>query len=127
MFEDLPAVFLIGRDLEASKKFYSETLGLEDTSTAEDHIRYRIGSVSLVVHAPISDEEMRDWNLEPLKEPRGSGVILTLQPKNVDEAYQLLLNKGADILFPPRNAPWGARLFMLRDPNGFLIEVSRGV
>ncbi len=127
MFEGLPTIFLIGRDLGASKKFYSETLGLTEISSTEDHIRYKVGEVSLVIHAPIPDEEMRAWNLDPLTEPRGSGVILTLQPENVDETHESLLSQGADILFPPRDAPWGVRLFILRDPNGFLIEVSRPI
>lgn len=127
MFEGLTAVFLICRDLEVSRNFYSETLGLRETSAAADHVRYETGSASLVIHAPIPDDEMRAWNLEPVTEPRGSGVVLTLRAADVDEAHGTLSRKGADILFPPRDASWGVRLFMVRDPNGFLIEVSRPV
>ncbi|MEK6712201.1 MAG: VOC family protein [Nitrospinota bacterium] len=125
MFESLSAVFLIGRDLAASRRFYTGILRLEEASVQPDHVRYRLGETSLVVHAPIADAEMRAWNLEPLREPRGSGVVLTLRPADVDAAYKELKDKGADILFPPRDAPWGVRLFMVRDPDGFLIEVSR--
>ena len=85
----------------------------------------RPGGTSLVIHAPIPDEEMRKWNLEPLREPRGSGVVVTLTPENVDHAHDALIKKGADVIFPPRDAPWGVRMFMLKDPNGFLIEVSK--
>lgn len=124
LFRALPAVFLITKDYEASLRFYGETLGLKEASRAKDHVRYALGGVSLVVHAPIPDAEMRRWGLEPLCEPRGSGVVLTLAPGDVDEAYDALLARGAEVLFAPRNAPWGARMFMLKDPNGFLIEVS---
>lgn len=125
MFEALSTVFLIGRDLAASRRFYTEILRLEEVSVQPDHVRYRVGEVFLVVHAPIADEEMRAWKLEPLREPRGSGVVLTLRPADVDAAHAELRGRGAEILFPPRDAPWGVRLFMVRDPDGFLIEVSR--
>lgn len=125
MFEGLTTIFLIGTDFAASRRFYSETLGLEEVSAAPDHVRYRAGEVFLVVHAPIPDEEMRAWNLAPLREPRGSGVVLTLRPADVDAAHEALRARGAEILCPPRDAPWGVRLFMVRDPSGFLIEVSR--
>lgn len=125
MFESLPAVFLITKDYEASCRFYTETLELKEASRTKDHVRYDLGGTSLIIHAPISDEEMRKWNLEPLAEPRGSGVVVTLNPKDVDRAHDALLEKGAEVIFPPRDAPWGVRMFMLKDPNGFLIEVSK--
>lgn len=127
MFEGLQTIFLICRNLEISRKFYSDTLGLKETSVKADHIRYEAGTVSLVIHTPISDNEMRTWNLDPISEPRGSGLILALQAVDVDEAHANLVGKGADILSPPRDAPWGVRMFLMRDPNGFLIEVSRPV
>ena len=125
MFESLPAVFLITKDYEASCRFYTETLELKEASRTKDHVRYDLGGTSLVIHAPIADEEMHKWNLEPLREPRGSGVVVTLNPKDVDRAYDTLIAKGAEVIFPPRDAPWGVRMFMLKDPNGFLIEVSK--
>ena len=127
MFEKLSTVFLIGRNLKASRKFYTESLGLKEASATADHIRYDVGGVALVIHAPISDEEMRAWNLEPVREPLGAGVVVTLQAKDVDATHKELTLRGADIVFPPRDAPWGVRFFMLRDPDGFLIEVSRPI
>jgi catechol 2,3-dioxygenase-like lactoylglutathione lyase family enzyme len=127
MFEKLSTVFLIGRNLDTSRKFYTETLGLKEASVTADHVRYDVGGVFLVVHAPIPDEEMRAWNLDPLREPLGAGVVVTLRAKDVDAAHEELSRRGADIVFPPRDASWGVRLFMLRDPDGFLIEVSRPI
>lgn len=125
MFEALSTVFLIGRDLAASRRFYTEILRLEEASVQRDHVRYRVGEAFLVLHAPIADAEMRAWGLDPLREPRGSGVVLTLRAQDVDAAYRELSARGAEVLFPPRDAPWGVRMFMVRDPDGFLLEVSR--
>ena len=125
MFESLPAVFLIAKDYAASRRFYTETLGLKEARAAKDHVRYDLGGTALIIHAPIPDAEMRRWNLDPLREPRGAGVVLTLTPADVDRAHAVLIEREAEVMFPPRDAPWGVRMFMLKDPNGFLIEVSR--
>ena len=125
MFEALSTVFLIVSDLEASRKFYTDTLGLMEASAAGDHVRYEIGGASLVVHGPIPDDEMRAWNLEPVGEPRGSGVVITLRAGDVDAAHAAISEKGAEVLSPPRDASWGVRLFIVRDPDGYLIEISR--
>lgn len=127
MLEGLKNVFLISRDMEISRKFYSEILTLREASAGKDHIRYETGAASLVLHAPIPDEEMRKWGLDPISEPRGSGVVLTLQATDVDEAHAALLAAGADILSAPREVPWGTRQFIVRDPNGFLIEISQPI
>ena len=119
LFEALPAVFLITKDYEASLRFYAETLGLREASRARDHARFALKGVSLVIHAPIPDEEMRRWGLEPLREPRGSGVVLTLAPDDVDRAHEALLEKGAEVLFPPRNAPWASACSCSRTRTGF--------
>ncbi|MFP6889653.1 MAG: VOC family protein, partial [Nitrospinota bacterium] len=97
MFEKLSTVFLIGRNLDTSRKFYTETLGLKEASVTADHVRYDVGGVFLVVHAPIPDEEMRAWNLDPLREPLGAGVVVTLRAKDVDAAHEELSRRGADI------------------------------
>ena len=55
---------------------------------------------------------------------RGSGVILTMVPENLEDTYQKILKKEAKILFPPKDVSWGYRIFMIEDPNGFVIEIS---
>ena len=125
MIEDLPSLFLISRDLEESRRFYTDTLGLKEESAGSGQVCYKVGDLQLIVHAPIPAEEMRAWGLEPVRDPRGAGVVITLRPADVDAAFTEISAKGGDTLFPPRDAPWGVRMFMVRDPSGFLIEISR--
>ena len=67
---------------------------------------------------------MKEWNLSPVIKERGSGVILTMVPENLEDTYQKILKKEAKILFPPKDVSWGYRIFMIEDPNGFVIEIS---
>jgi uncharacterized glyoxalase superfamily protein PhnB len=43
----------------------------------------------------------------------------------MDAAFTEISAKGGGTLFPPRDAPWGVWMFMVRDPCGFLIEIGR--
>ena len=68
---------------------------------------------------------MKKWNLKPVINERGSGVILTLIPEDLEDAYKKMLKNNVKILFPPKDVSWGYRIFMVEDPNGFVIEISQ--
>tara|TARA_Y100000590_G_C15734775_1_gene1018180 strand:- start:2858 stop:3247 length:390 start_codon:yes stop_codon:yes gene_type:complete len=124
MFKSISNIFLICKDLEKSRKFYSDILELKEKKRERDFIKYEIGENCLVIHAPIKDETMEEWNLKPVNKDRGSGVILTLVPENLENTYQKILKNKGKILFPPKDVSWGYRIFMIEDPNGFIIEIS---
>ena len=125
MFKSISNIFLICRNLEKSRNFYSNFLELKKKKKEKDFIEYKIGGNNLVIHAPIKDEEMKKWNLKPVINERGSGVILTLIPEDLEDAYKKMLKNNVKILFPPKDVSWGYRIFMVEDPNGFVIEISQ--
>ncbi len=45
------------------------------------------------------------------------------EPEDVDEAYRLLLERGAAGTAPPRDMPWGQRTALFADPEGNIHEV----
>ena len=124
MFKSISNIFLICKNLEKSRKFYSDILELKEKKKESDFIEYEIGGNCLVIHAPIKDKIMKEWNLSPVIKERGSGVILTMVPENLEDTYQKIIKKEAKILFPPKDVSWGYRIFMIEDPNGFVIEIS---
>ena len=125
MFKSISNIFLICKDLERSRNFYSSYLELKEKKKEKDFIEYEIGSNCLVIHAPIKNDVMEAWNLKPVHNERGSGFILTLVPDNLEDTYRRISKKDVKILFPPKDVPWGYRIFMLEDPDGFVIEVSQ--
>ena len=125
MFKSISNIFLICRNLEKSRNFYSNFLELKEKKKEQDFIEYKVGGINLVIHAPIKDEEMEKWNLKPVINERGSGVILTLVPENLEDAYKKILQNNVKILFPPKDVSWGYRIFMVEDPDGFVIEISQ--
>lgn len=53
----------------------------------------------------------------------GLGLILTLQVADAARAYEELKDKGAPIVYPLTDEPWGQRRFQLQDPSGLILDV----
>ncbi|MEW2128968.1 VOC family protein [Streptomyces sp. NPDC005435] len=48
---------------------------------------------------------------------------LSVEVDDVDAAYATLRARGAEILHPLQDEPWGVRRFFVRDPNGKVVNV----
>ena len=114
---------LIVRDLEASSKFYQETLGFKHIFTmpgpggkpALVHLRW-LKYADLLIALP------RDGQAIP--EPRGAGVSLSFQmlerfEGSVDALVEQAQAKGAHILSGPLDQPWNVREMTVLDPDGY--------
>ncbi|MEV7614131.1 glyoxalase superfamily protein [Streptomyces sp. NPDC089799] len=55
--------------------------------------------------------------------PPGPGLRLWLQVEDVHEAHRELLARGAEVLRPPRQEPWGLIEMWIADPDGVRIAV----
>ncbi|MEU8775423.1 VOC family protein [Streptomyces sp. NPDC048606] len=48
---------------------------------------------------------------------------LSVEVDDVDAAYALMRERGAEIVHPLRDEEWGVRRFFVRDPSGRVINV----
>ncbi|GAA3128689.1 VOC family protein [Streptosporangium carneum] len=48
---------------------------------------------------------------------------LSVEVDDVDAAYAVMRDGGAEIVFPPRDEEWGVRRFFVRDPGGRVVNV----
>ena len=48
-------------------------------------------------------------------------------PAGVDRLYELALQNGMIVTYPPTDEPWGVREFHLRHPDGHMFRVSAGL
>jgi len=107
--------FLYTHDLEATARFYQDTLGLQ---LALDQGDCRIYHVSPGGYLGFCQRE--DTPKEPV------GVILTLVTPEVDEWYRYLSDQGVTFDKPPTlNPKYSIYHCFLRDPNSYLIEIQR--
>lgn len=107
--------FLYSKDLEETRVFYEEVLGL---SLVLDQ------GVCLIFYAAVGAYLGFCQHLQEAKTP--SGVILTLVTDEVESWYEYLEQQGLLIDEPPSyNEKFNILHFFLRDPNGYLIEFQR--
>ncbi|MGD1995794.1 MAG: VOC family protein [Anaerolineae bacterium] len=107
--------FLHTRDLAGTAHFYEEVLGL---SLALDQGDCRIYRVCGGAHIGFCKREEIPEST--------TGIILTLVTPEVDTWHQHLKEQGVTFEKPPTlNDKYGIYHCLLRDPNGYLIEIQR--
>jgi len=125
MNQHLHLVTLGVRDLERSRKFYTETLGWEPASASnEDVVFIQAGGV---VFGLYPREKLAE---DALTSPEGSGFASVTMAYNarseaeVDEIIRDLEAKGVKIAKQPQKVFWGGYSSYFVDPDGFHWEVA---
>ncbi len=113
------------RNVEASKKFYMETLGWTPSSSSNNEITFfQAGGVVLSLY---QREKLAE---DALVDPEGDGFAgFTLaynarSEAEVDEIVRDLKSKGVKILKEPEKAFWGGYSSYFADPDGNCWEVA---
>ena len=125
MVTGLSHVFLLVSDLARSIHFYGQLLDREPASQDTRHARFDLGQVSLTIHEDLAPGEVLAWKVDPVPERRGWGVYLTFPTDDLERAHKKLAGIGAKILTTPRRTSWGTRMFLVKDPDGYLLELSQ--
>ena len=74
-----------------------------------------------VVHLLINqDNGAKGWDRK-----KGEGISLTLTTaQDVDAIAGRIKARGGTLESEPADMPWGARIFRVRDPDGFILAIS---
>lgn len=54
-------------------------------------------------------------------DPAAPGI--SVEVEDVDAVHAAAVERGAEIVYPLRDEPWGVRRFMLREPSGTTVNV----
>lgn len=110
------------RDLAASATWYCDALGFSVEHRHERNgtligIRLRAGAACILL--------TRDDGAQGLDRVKGAGFSLQITtPQDIDALADRARRSGATLDTEPMTAPHGARIFRLRDPDGFRFTVS---
>jgi predicted enzyme related to lactoylglutathione lyase len=111
MIQGLDLLFLEVNSLEESIAFYEGVLGMEvesvNASAEPPMAKLRAGGLKITLAQ----------HLETMLR-RGRGVHFFIGVSDVDEYYDQLSERGADIL-PPVDEGWGGRFITLEDPDKY--------
>jgi len=102
------------RQMEASRKFYSEIIGLKAAMDME-------WIVTLV--SPDNPTAQISLVLANEDQLRQQGMSLTIEVADVDAVYSKVLKNDISIIYPMTDEPWGVRRFHIADPNGVVLNI----
>jgi len=102
---------LSSESIADSVDFYREVFGLD---VVMDH-----GWIATVA------DPTRSLQLSVMTHEETAAVVpdVSLEVDDVDAAHAVAVERGAEIVHPLTDEPWGVRRFFLRDPDGHVINV----
>jgi predicted enzyme related to lactoylglutathione lyase len=99
-------------DIEASKRFYMDFLGLRIEEFNMNWVaRFTSPDTEAVVQLVTHDETAPDM------------PVVSVLTGDIDVAYDEALRLGYDIIYPLTTEPWGVRRFFVRDPDGNVLNI----
>jgi catechol 2,3-dioxygenase-like lactoylglutathione lyase family enzyme len=116
--------FIVSRNVERSRRFYTEVLGGEAVLTGDPTIvALANGWVTIsVAGGPTDDKPM--VTLQPPSDPDHVSSFLNIRVADIGAIYKQWSARGAKFLTPPIDRGSEIRCYM-RDPDGHLIEVGQ--
>lgn len=115
----VPALYV--EDLESSKSFYCDLLGLKPAFEADWIVQLADPdnkAVALIL-------QPRTHDLVPAafqRPPQGSSIVFVVP--DCDTLYSKAQSMGLKIIQAPKNECYGQRRFLTLDPDGMLIDIS---
>ena len=114
---------IITSELAASRDFYVTHFGFTAVYEAEWYIHLKNGEIELGLMAPGLEKQPACYH----KPYSGDGIWLSWEVDDVDAEYERLQAAGVAALEPPQDRPWGERQFVVRDPNGFALNIAKSI
>jgi uncharacterized glyoxalase superfamily protein PhnB len=117
----LSASLTVG-DLQASRAWYETVLGFEVDRLHEREgqliaVSLRAGEVRILLG--------QDDGAKGVDRQKGEGMsLLITTEQSVDSIAARIRANGGELDTEPTDTPWGARIFRVRDPDGFRLTFS---
>jgi catechol 2,3-dioxygenase-like lactoylglutathione lyase family enzyme len=102
-----------GEQIEASRDFYVEVLGMR--VAMEDPV--------LDLQSPDDPAAEIIIGAQEMQEAQPSFGVDVGEPRAVDAAHAEAVRRGLRVVYPLTNEPWGVRRFFVEDPGGTVINV----
>lgn len=119
-------IVLACKDLEKAVEFYKEMLGFRvvKEESSDEFVALEFAENSIM----LEKDELLKEALPKLKEEvennqYGVGATIFIHVDDADRRYRDIKAKGVEIFSEIATKPWGAREFVIKDPEGYLLNV----
>jgi catechol 2,3-dioxygenase-like lactoylglutathione lyase family enzyme len=116
--------FIVSRDVERSRRFYTEVLGGEVVLEGEPSIVALANGWVIINVGGGPTEDKPTVTLETPSDPDHVSSFLNIRVADIRAIYEQWRARGAEFLTPPIDRGSEIRCYM-RDPDGHLIEVGQ--
>jgi catechol 2,3-dioxygenase-like lactoylglutathione lyase family enzyme len=120
----ISAITLFVEDLEASKQFYQEALGLPLVFEDDASAVFNFGNTLVNLLKTTGAHELIEPAVVATREA-GSRLLLTITVEDVDAKCTELEARGVQLLNGPMDRPWGVRTAAFSDPAGHIWEIAK--
>ena len=106
---------IYSNDIEASKQFYTQFLGMELVMDMEWILTFASKENKTAQISVFQNKENK-----PL---HNTAIFLSIEVSDIDNWYDRAKTQNIEISYPITNEPWGVRRFFVKDPNGVTINL----
>jgi catechol 2,3-dioxygenase-like lactoylglutathione lyase family enzyme len=125
-FTDVGAVILFVDDVQRSKAFYQDVVGLGVQIEDDDSVGFKIEGLAFIVLQV--DRARAQLQGEATATPSsGATAFLTSFVDEVDTLHAELARRGVDFFQEPTDQPWGMRTAYFKDPDGHVWELAQHI
>jgi lactoylglutathione lyase len=120
------AVILFVEDLQRSKAFYHDALGLDVEFEDDDSVGFKIDGLAFIaLQVDRARVQLQD---EPTTTPRvGATAFLTTFTSDVEAVHADMVERGIHFFQRPTDQPWGMRTAYFKDPDGHVWELAQAL
>ena len=123
-FKRIDVVVLFVSDLERSKEFYRDLLGLAVAQEDDDSTYFQLDGASLLLLSiPGAQDLLSSTALAG--HSAGASSQLAVFVDDVNAIHADLAAKGVEFIREPIDRPWGMRTAHFKDPDGHVWEISQ--
>ena len=115
-------VILYVSDLDSSIGFYRDLLGLPFKLRDAGYAEFATQGTRLGLYERRRAEWLTGQTVTP-----GPAAEVVFMVDDVDAHARQLAERGAAIISPPTDRPWGHRTVHLTDPDGFVVELAQDI
>jgi len=124
--KNIDHVTLVVKNLEASKQFYVDLLGMEEVPRPAFSFAgswFQAGNTQ--IHLILEHTESGSaGNVQPDERVKSRTHHLAFLVEDATKAAEQLTGKGIDLISGPRPRPDGAIQVFLNDPDGHVVEIT---
>jgi catechol 2,3-dioxygenase-like lactoylglutathione lyase family enzyme len=111
------------KDIEESKRFYSDILGLKVISNYEVLIIYENGFVIQQARSLYKTIYKKELEI-PTKKQGRDNIDIYFECNNLEDIYDKLVKNNVKFIHPIERQSWGQYVMRFYDPDGHIVEIG---